>query len=294
VNASGADGHGAMLAIARNWGKYFKPYYIMKILIESGADFSSKGQKKVRNCIKKHDSLPERTLRLEIFDALRKGFEPWNCDEWACEEYVCEPDTAEADLFAAAAWGSAAEIESALSRGVGVNAASVQGYTPLMFASVLNKPEAVRFFIGKGAAVGAKNKQNETALMLACQNGRADIIPILAEAGADVNASSANGVSSFFLVYSEETALALVKAGADINTKNDSGDTALKLAMEQSRFKIVRALLAAGADPKCILDDESEDAAGNKTEPDDKYDEDDKKDNNNNFRTSLRQFGLEA
>jgi len=296
VNARGPGGCTAMHWVARDWSEYFDPDAMLKVLLNAGAnvntrdddgvtplmllagnaakhpsameavkrltaagaDFKAKDLKRrsVYKWMEKNHSgsTLEKLLRRKILNIIRKAFEPENQKK---TESVREK--ADADLLTAACWGNVTEIEAALSRGVSVNTRSGSRYTPLMFASVFNTKEAVQFLLEKGAKVDARNKRKETALILASLSGRSD----------------------------PDIARALIEAGADIDVKNNNGDTLLKQAMEQSRFKTVKVLLAAGADPKGIFDDKREEE-----DDDDIGGADDEESDESDFAVCLRQFGL--
>ena len=69
--------------------------------------------------------------------------------------------------------------------------------------------------------------------------------------GADVNAKDENGDTALIWAarYDKEKVVsALLAAGADVNVKNAYGTTALMLAARNGNEKAVAALLAAGAD----------------------------------------------
>ena len=76
----------------------------------------------------------------------------------------------------------------------------------------------------------------------AAKKGRAEIALALIKAGADVNAKEKYGGSH------TEIALALIKAGADINAKEEYGGTPLHWAAYTGQTEIVFTLVKAGAD----------------------------------------------
>ena len=99
-----------------------------------------------------------------------------------------------------------------------------------------------------GITVDTKDdKYSRTELMLAAANGHTKIIDTLLRAGANVNAKDNNGGTALMNAARcgrTETVNALLKAGADIHAKDNFGDTALMVA---KNAEIVNALLNAGA-----------------------------------------------
>ena len=81
---------------------------------------------------------------------------------------------------------------------------------------------------------------------------RAQALSLLKSASADlVNQHSADGTTALhWAIYNDDTELAmrLVKAGADVNARNDYGATPLSQAAVTGNVHVIRELLKAGAD----------------------------------------------
>jgi ankyrin repeat protein len=69
-----------------------------------------------------------------------------------------------------------------LDAGADVNAASNDGFTPLMWAA--SDPAKVQLLLAHKADVRARSKDGNTALILARQNGFTESVPVLLAAGA--------------------------------------------------------------------------------------------------------------
>ena len=160
-------------------------------------------------------------------------------------------------LLVCAGWGSVKDIEDALNHKADVNARTWLGYTPLMYASVFNSAEAVKFLIDNGADINARNRMNQNALTLAvtANFNRRDpkAVRVLAKAGADVNAVYDDGSAPLMLAaehcWDSEVVAELIDVGADVSARRKDGKNALTLAVEAGKFRNVRTLLAGGARP---------------------------------------------
>jgi len=90
-----------------------------------------------------------------------------------------------------------------------------------------------------------------TALLFAARSGDGESARLLVEAGADVNEALPNGMTALVDAAhsgNEEAAIALLEKGADPNAM-DVGYTALHAAVLRSEVRLVKALLAHGANP---------------------------------------------
>ena len=132
------------------------------------------------------------------------------------------------------------------------------GDTPLAEAVIHGRKEVVQFLLGKGALPGhPPDRWVETTrviapLLYAAYYDRVDIGRVLLEHGANVNAEGFRHRDSALQVASGRGHLAfaemLLAHGADVNERNDIGETALMDACEQGYLAVVRLLLAHGAD----------------------------------------------
>ncbi|MBQ6982031.1 MAG: ankyrin repeat domain-containing protein, partial [Synergistaceae bacterium] len=166
-------------------------------------------------------------------------------------------------LLVCACWDSVKDIEDALKHKADVNLPTWLGYTPLMYASVFNSAEAVKFLIDNGADINARNRMNQNVLTIALTSNYSplislkdslqdpEIIRVLAKAGADVNAAYDDGSTPLMLAAEHckdsEFVAALIDAGADVNARRKDGKNALLIAGEAGKFENVRVLLAGGA-----------------------------------------------
>lgn len=140
------------------------------------------------------------------------------------------------------------------SRKIDFSEQNLQGDTLLVFAAGKGRKEAVQVLLKAGAPVNNYSGQGDTALIRAVSEGRRDVVEILLSAKADVNArgiKSYLGTSSLFLassIGSIEVIKMLVNAGADVDLANLQGVTPLMDAAYGS-LSMVKLLLKYGANP---------------------------------------------
>lgn len=70
---------------------------------------------------------------------------------------------------------------------------TVNGLTPLMYASKFGKKESVNLLLTRGANINAHDTYGLTSLMLAVMINKKDIVATLLDKGADVNVTAKNG-----------------------------------------------------------------------------------------------------
>jgi ankyrin repeat protein len=150
-----------------------------------------------------------------------------------------------------------------LASGADPDASDKAGNTPLQFAASHCNADAVTLLLSKGAKVDAKNTDggdvkfgkiqlvNLTSLMWAAPYCNAGVIKPLLDAGANVNARDIREMTPLMLaVASENQDLEVVglllKAGADVNAKSTTGETALDWARKFGNRKVIAALTGAG------------------------------------------------
>ena len=205
-------------------------------------------------------------------------------------------------LMVAAYCGSVAKVEALLGAGAALNlrrpqegwtalhAAAVEGHvevTELLLAASLSststkKSEFSSFFargftqcsgeVERGASspssreasastrktcpplavVDVMDDLGKRPLHIAANHNHAQVVEVLLRAGADVNSRDKRGGTPLFYAAREDSAeavIALLKAGALPDIKNSSGYSALHVAVLKPAGVIVKALITAGASP---------------------------------------------
>ena len=150
----------------------------------------------------------------------------------------------------AAAWKSCGNIDTKDPR---------DGYTALQLSIELNDLEMTRCLLDAGADVNESSDDGCTALMKAADLALCEIVKLLLERGADPNARGKRHFSCLHYAafgpdakYSGSEACCgciglLLKAGADIEARDDVGNTPLTAALRASNFSIGECLLQRGA-----------------------------------------------
>ena len=147
--------------------------------------------------------------------------------------------------------------------GANVNAVDEDGNTPLHYAVEIRNMEIVKALIKAGAELEAGNGGRNTPLMMAIAGDDLQMIQLLMASGAVVKDSAsgkAHGVLHTAAYHSNnlEVLKLLLKAGAHVNGRDESGNTALLYAVWRANSKntgaekmpeFITVLLSAGADP---------------------------------------------
>ncbi|CAE7245802.1 Ank2 [Symbiodinium natans] len=184
--------------------------------------------------------------------------------------------------------GSVEEVEQILQRSIDPNAATPDGKTALMQASLEGHTEFADLLLEARADLDVSDNDGVTALLTASREGCEDMVQWLLVARADFNKADGNGCTPLVGAFQEgqlHAARLLVQAGAgtgpgpqgnellynecafghnrevvqlllearvDPNTATEDGSTALIGACDEGRPEIVQSLLASDADVNLI------------------------------------------
>jgi ankyrin repeat protein/L-ascorbate metabolism protein UlaG (beta-lactamase superfamily) len=165
----------------------------------------------------------------------------------------CGPDQWGATPLAGAAQRGQMEVLAyLLDSGADPNEMGEGAETPLSFAAGMGKRDAVRLLLDKGA--DAKFSSNGfNALGASLWRPDPETVRMLLAAGADATIASDNGWTLLHRLAQTpnvpvEIARLFVEAGADVNAKNNEGDTPLAMACERGSTDIVKYFASKGAD----------------------------------------------
>ncbi len=189
--------------------------------------------------------------------------------------------TGESVLMTCARTGNVDAVKSLLAGKAEVNAKdNWSGQTALMWAVAEKHPEVVRVLVGHGADARARSKVQTdtygrtrggfTPLLFGARVGDLESVRILLAAGADVNEATPEAGNTLVVASAsnrEELAIFLLEKGANPNSADEYGFTALHHAVQKgisdlsaieytpallpprNQPELVKALLAHGADP---------------------------------------------
>ena len=153
-----------------------------------------------------------------------------------------------------------AALSSLAKIGVDLNQQDRAGRTPLHVAVASGDPDLVFPLLKMKASTEVQADDGATPLRLAVSQGDLPITTMLLNDGADRNSLGADAVPLIVLAteVSVPVALALVRAGADLNQPDSNGRTALEVAVSRGEHELCELLLTKGARPTS-----RKDAAGN-------------------------------
>jgi ankyrin repeat protein len=144
----------------------------------------------------------------------------------------------ETALMKASKYGDAAIATDLLSNGADVHLANSTGETALILASQAGSNDIVKELLAAGSNIHHRSHAG-TAIVIAAQEGHKDVLETLIKACASVNdVSTDSNDTPLHLVlkhirernHLKTLVQLLVKAKANINPKNDEGETPLSLA----------------------------------------------------------------
>ena len=150
-------------------------------------------------------------------------------------------------------------LDLLLKAGADVNMVGGVWSSALMYAAKRDNCYAVEGLLQAGAVVNLRsNHKGETALMWVAKMGCRDCALALIDAGADVNSTNDPGVTTLVCAAqggSSEIIETLIKKGVNVNETATDGCTALMRAAECGFYDCVRTLINAGADVNMVSED---------------------------------------
>jgi ankyrin repeat protein len=232
VNSRQADG---TTAIA--WAAHWNDLEIADLLIAAGADINAADDRGVTPlalaCVNGSASMATKLLDARADPNRARS-------------------TGETPLMTASYTGNVEVVRILVAHHADVNANGIASkQTPLMWAISEKHPDIVRLLVAAGADVTARSAGGFSPLLFAARQGDTESANILLDAGAEVDERGRDRNTPLIVAAAsgrEDVALLLLDRGADANA-SDGGYTAMHAAVPKDMRRLVKALLAHGADP---------------------------------------------
>jgi ankyrin repeat protein len=187
---------------------------------------------------------------------------------------VAQSRSSDKELLQAVAKGDIGAVRVLLANGADLNAKDDRGDTPLIVAAGNHNIAAVKLLLEKGADISARNNYEETALIEAARSMDPELLRVLLDGGPDIkdkNAALFEAAESAPVVlqmadapatlngHNEQTPAVvpeapwvtnvrlLLDSGADIETRDEEGETPLMRAASFGQTETFELLLERGA-----------------------------------------------
>jgi len=162
------------------------------------------------------------------------------------------PEKPTVTLYLAMQRGDIEQIERHIRWGTDMNRLNREGYTPLQVAVKNGRTAIVRLLLRSGVEVDKPDREGRTALWHAIMGGHTLIADLLRKAGARVEATAWMLDAAHLGMRKRETVEYLVRHGADLEARDEKGDTPLLIAIRQGNHKLAKHLVNAGADVRVV------------------------------------------
>lgn len=172
----------------------------------------------------------------------------------ACEQ-VEKPDIS---LYLASQRGDIEQIERHIKWGSDINELGKDGYAPLHVAAQKGRIAIAQLLLRHGANINQPSAQGHPPVYYAILSGRTRLADLLLKQGAEIDASKLLLEAAHQDIQDRDAVVYLAAQGADLETRDAEGDTALIIAIRHGNHRLARHLVAEGADVN------AQDAGGNK------------------------------
>lgn len=144
--------------------------------------------------------------------------------------------------------------QALIDHGISIEATDgMEGHTALTFAAKRGATEVARVLIAAGANRGARTSAGQDALYLAVLHSNEETFELLLATGMDIRTTDGNGNGLLHAAAMRNAPGILKRLTAtrelNVNSTNNDGCTPLHIASKKRRYKVVEALLEAGAVP---------------------------------------------
>ena len=162
-------------------------------------------------------------------------------------------------LHLACKWYHSESMKLIVSHGADIDAVNKHGQTPLhtVAGGTSDCPELCEVLLKHDAKIDAVDKDGNQALHVACDSGLTSTVGALLHCNVDVSAINSDGQTSLYKAACgqkdcPELCLLLIGKGAEVNAVDNSGNTPLQAALQDSKLKMAEVLLANGSDCKVV------------------------------------------
>ena len=182
----------------------------------------------------------------------------WHTQDGNSQSTTLARREGESDLHAAVRTGDLAKVVELTENGEVIKSFNANGWTPLHIATIQDNFEILRHLLCRfpeKIEVRGKQMNKDTPLSYAALNGKADAIEILLEFGANVHARNDCNYTPIMVAAYERHAEAvskLLRGGANPNDEAGFSGSALLLASGTGKWRLptLRALIEGGANVK--------------------------------------------
>lgn len=151
-------------------------------------------------------------------------------------------------LYLASQRGDIEQIERHIKWGSDINALDKDGYAPLHVAAQKGRIAIARLLLKHGANVNQPNAKGHTPAYYAILSGRSRLADLLLKQGASIDAGKLLLEAAHLDIPDRDAVIYLAAHGADLETRDAQGDTALIIAIRRGNHRLARHLVAEGAD----------------------------------------------
>ncbi len=158
------------------------------------------------------------------------------------------PEPPTVTLYLAMQRGDIEQIERHIRWGTDMNRLDRDGFTPLQVAVRNGRMAIVRLLLRHGVEIDRPDREGHTALWHAVMGGHTLIADLLLKEGARMDATAWLLDAARLGIRRRETVEYLARHGADLEVRDEKGDTPLLIAIRQGNHKLAKHLVNAGAD----------------------------------------------
>lgn len=151
-------------------------------------------------------------------------------------------------LYLASQRGDIEQIERHIKWGSDINELDKDGEAPLHVAAQKGRIAIARLLLKHGADIDLQSASGHTPAYYAILSGRTRLADLLLKQGASIDASKLLLQAAHQDIPDRDAIVYLADHGADLETRDAQGDTALIIAIRHGNHRMARHLVTEGAD----------------------------------------------